>query len=58
MDESTKLYDTGEVAPYGNYACTGANCIDSDDPTLYFVTDDYDELPECPLCGWTHWLKF
>ncbi len=59
MDDPMKMYETGELAPYGNYACAGPNCYETDgEPQVCFITEDEGELPECPICGMTKWVKF
>lgn len=41
-------YRTGDAVPYGYYVC--ALC-DGDEPYIAMITDDGDELPDCPTCG-------
>lgn len=47
---------TGDMAEAGFYACM--NCPhDSDEDASTIYLDAKQKLPECPVCGFTYWMK-
>lgn len=54
MDTKVML-ETGDKVATGNYACCSCK---STDPYSIYIGKDNTELPECPSCGHTYWIKF
>lgn len=47
---------TDDVVDTGFYACM--NCPhDSEDNNNVIYLDNRKKLPECPVCGYTYWIK-
>lgn len=55
MNEDTdiKIYRSGEKPPEGTYACMSCET----DTVAYIVPEMAEELPICPQCQGTEWMK-
>lgn len=47
---------TGETAEPGTYACMNSPHICEDDEAVAILYKR-EQLPECPVCGITYWMK-
>lgn len=47
---------TGEISNSGTYACMNCPHDKANDESIIFLAKR-DELPECPICGHTYWMK-
>lgn len=51
--EEKYIYQAGSKPPEGTYICMQCG---SDDAT-YAVSEMVEELPVCPICNGTQWMK-
>ena len=47
---------TGETAEAGTYACMNCQHETQDDEAVKILYKR-ETLPECPVCGFTYWMK-
>lgn len=47
---------TGDKAKAGMYACMNCPHNKPDDESIAYLPTD-SKLPECPVCGYTYWMK-
>jgi DNA-directed RNA polymerase subunit RPC12/RpoP len=47
---------TGEKAEPGNYACMNCDHTAENDNSVINLSKP-SKLPDCPVCGYTYWMK-
>lgn len=47
---------TGDKSDAGTYICMNCPHEDTDDKSVV-ILDKFGILPECPVCGYTYWMK-
>lgn len=47
---------TDDMADAGFYACMNCPHDREDDNSIVYL-DKIKKLPECPVCGYTYWMK-